>query len=79
MPDVMIVARRDVRRERAKRVERSFAADFELLVHVFFDEVHRDMTRPFDHYLAIVLPRDSRQLAERFKLRKLCLVVRVRD
>ena len=41
----VIVARRDVGRQRPKRVERRLVAAFELLVHVLFDELHRHVAR----------------------------------
>ena len=36
----VVVAGRDVGGERAERVERRFVAPFELLGHVFLDEMH---------------------------------------
>src|SRR5688500_20408732 len=72
----MIIARGDVRSEWAKRVERSFLTTLELLVHVLFDQVHRHMAGTFDHYLAIVLPGNLRQFAQRLQLCKLRFVVR---
>src|SRR5436190_6470048 len=57
----VIVAGRDVGGQRTQRVERSFVTGFELPIHVFFDQVHRDVTRAFDHHLTVVLPRDFGQ------------------
>ena len=41
----------------------ALAARLELLVHILADQVHRDVTRPFIHHLAAVLPGNARQLA----------------
>ncbi|CDN45754.1 Putative uncharacterized protein [Paenibacillus sp. P22] len=75
----MVVARRNVRRERTKRVEGSLVADRELTVHIFLDQMHRNMARTFDHDLHVMLPGNLGQLAERVQLRELRLVVGVRD
>jgi len=56
----VIVAGRNVGRQWAKRVERSFLTSLELLVHVLLDQVHGNMTRPFDHHLAVIIPGDFR-------------------
>src|SRR6266404_5183258 len=71
----MIVPRSNVSRERPERIKGRFVANLELFVHVLFDQVHGNVTRPLDHYLTIVLPGDLRQLAERIKFRKLCRIV----
>ena len=71
----VIVSRRDVGNERPERVERRFTAHLELLVHVFFDQVHRYVARPFDHGLHVVLPCDLREFAQRFKFAELRGVV----
>ena len=75
----VVVARRDVGRERPERIERRLAAFFELLVHVDLDLVHRHMAGAFDHDLAAFLPGDLRELAERFEFGELRAVVGVRD
>ena len=75
----VIVTRCDIRRERAERIEGGFSAPFELLFHVLFDEMHRHVTRSFVHHLDIVFPRDLCQLALRFQLGELRLVVCVGD
>ncbi|MCG3163192.1 MAG: hypothetical protein JMDDDDMK_04575 [Acidobacteria bacterium] len=75
----VIVAGRDVSSERAERVKRRFVARRKLLVHVLFDQMHRDVAGAFDHHLAIHLPGDLRQFAQRFKFGELGFVVRVCD
>ena len=75
----MIVARRDVGRERSQRIERRLLAVPQLQVHVLFDELHRDMARSFDHHLAVVAPGDVRKLAEGLQFGDLRLVVRIVD
>ena len=75
----MVVAWRDVSRERAQRVERRLVALGQLAVHVLLDQVHRHVARPFDHDLHVVFPRARREPAEFFQFAELRLVVRVRD
>src|SRR5580700_6668861 len=55
----VIVAGRDVGRERAERVERRLAAGGQLLVHVLLDLVHGHVARALDHHLAILPPGDA--------------------
>src|SRR5256712_3230459 len=74
----VVVARRDVGRERPERVEGRLVAHLELALHVLFDQMHGDVAGALDHDLAVVLPRDRRQLAERLELGELRLVVGVR-
>ena len=74
----VVVAGRDVGRQRPERVERRLGALLQLELHVFLDELHRHVAGAFDHHLAIVLPRLLRQFAERGQFRQLRLVVRVR-
>src|SRR5699024_6752772 len=59
----MVVARSNVCCERAKGVERGFMTELKLFLHVFFDELHRDMSRPFNHDLYIVLPSNFSKFA----------------
>ncbi len=75
----VVVARRDVGRERAQRIERRLAAFGELLVHVDLDLVHGDMPRALDHHLAALGPGDFGQLAQRLQLGELRAVVGVGD
>ena len=75
----VVVAGRDVRRQRAERVEGGLAALAQLLVHVELDLVHRHMAGAFDHHLAALYPGNLRQFAERLQFRKLRTVVGVGD
>ncbi len=79
----VIVAGRDVRNQRAERVERRFIADLELLVDVLFDQVHRNVSRSLDHHLDVMFPGDLRELAERLEFRELggivCIGLTSRD
>ena len=75
----VIVAGRDVGRERAERVERRFVAPLELFLHVLLDQVHGDVTRAFVHHLHVLGPRALGQLALRVKFRELRFIVRVSD
>ena len=73
----VVVARRDVRHQRAKHVERRIVAQLALLLDVHLDQVHRNMARALDHHLDVVLPRFQRQLAQRLQLGELGVVVGV--
>ncbi len=75
----VVVTGRDVGDERPERVERRFAAHFQLLVHVFLDLVHRHVARPFDHHLHILCPGAVGQLAQRVELGELGLVIGIGD
>ena len=53
----VVVAGGDVGHERAEHVERRLVADFDLLLDVHLDLVHRDVAGAFDHHLrAACLP-----------------------
>ncbi len=71
----VVITRRNVGRERPKRVERRATAMLELLVHIDLDLVHRHMTRPLDHHLTALCPGDLRQFAQRFQFGKLRFVI----
>ena len=73
----VVVAGRDVGRERPERVERRFAAPLELLVHVLLDHVHGDVAGAFVHHLHAVAPRALGQFALRVQFGELRFVVRV--
>src|SRR4030095_10674081 len=75
----VIVARCDVGRQRAERVERSLTTNLELLVHILLDQVHGNVSGSLDHRLTVHFPSDAGELAERVKLCKLCFVVGVGD
>ena len=75
----VVVAGRDVGRERAERVEGRLAADFELLFHVLLDLVHRHMAGALDHHLHVRLPGAVGELAERIEFGELRFVVGVGD
>src|SRR6185312_12096106 len=75
----VVVARCDIRREGPEGVERRLPTGRELLVHVLFDLVHRDVTRSLDHDLTVAMPGDLRELPERLELGELCGIVCIRD
>ncbi|CAE6853589.1 hypothetical protein R69658_07281 [Paraburkholderia aspalathi] len=75
----VVVARRDVGRQRSQRVERCFVTPFELQVHVLLDQLHRHVAGALDHGLNVVLPRDLRELAERLQFAELRFVVGIVD
>ena len=75
----MVIAGRNIGDEGPKRVERRFAAGFQLLFHVLLDLVHGHVARPFDHHLHVLLPGALREFAQRVQLCKLRFVVGVRD
>ena len=47
--------------------------------HVFFDHMHRDVTRAFIHHLHVLFPSALGQLALRVKFGELRFVIRVGD
>ena len=75
----VVVAGRDVGRQRPERVERRLAAFAQLLLHVDLDLVHRHVAGALDHHLAALVPGDLRQLAQRLQFRELRGVVGVGD
>ena len=62
----MVVARRDVGRQRPQRVERRFVAPLELFGHVLGNHMHRHVARTFAHHLHSARPSALRQFALRF-------------
>ena len=62
---------------RGPSVERRLLAPLQLLLHVFADEVHRDVPGPLVHDLHVVFPRNLRQLALRLELGELGFIVGV--
>ena len=52
----VIVAGGNIGGQRPQGVERRLTANGQLFFHVFFDQLHRDMARAFDHDLHVVLP-----------------------
>ncbi len=52
----MVVAGRDVGRQRPQGVEWRFAAHRELFFHILLDLVHRDVAGAFDHHLHVARP-----------------------
>ena len=75
----VVVAGGDVGHERAEHVERRPVADFDLLLDVHVDLVHRDVARTFDHDLRAVLPAALGELAQDVELGELGLVAGVGD
>src|ERR1700741_2641370 len=54
----VVVARSNVSGEWTAGGERRLVTSLQLLVHVLFDQMHRNMTRTLNHDLTIVLPRN---------------------
>ena len=52
----VVVSRCDVGDQRAQRVERRFVAEFVFFLDLFLDLIERNVARPFDHGLNVVLP-----------------------
>jgi hypothetical protein len=75
----VVVARRDIGRERSQRIKGSFLAVLELQLHVLLDELHRHVAGALDHDLHVVVPRDIGQFAQCFQLGELSFVVGVID
>ena len=62
----VVVSGSDVADQRSQRVERGPVAVFDLLVHIFTDFLHRNVSRPFDNDLYVVFPCDFSQFSEYF-------------
>ena len=75
----VVVPGRDVGGERAEGVERRFVAPLELLVHVFLDQVHRDVARAFVHHLHTFGPGALGEFALHLEFGELRLVVGIRN
>src|ERR1035441_3428088 len=75
----VVVAGRDVGRQRPKRIKWRLGAPFQLFLHVLFDEVHGNVARPFIHDLTTMFPRDLVEFALSFQHRKLRFIVRIRN
>ncbi len=63
----VVVARRNVRDQGSQSIERCFVAFFQFAGHVFADEVHGDVSGPFNHDLDVVFPGDSCEFAQGFE------------
>ena len=63
----MVIARRNVRHQRAQHIEGSTLADGLLYLHIRGNLIHGHMPRPFDHDLHILFPGARRQLTEHNK------------
>ena len=70
----VVVAGRDVRDQRPKRVERRFVAELFLFVHLLFDLVQRHVAGTLDHDLNVVLPRLLGQFTQSLKFGELGFV-----
>ena len=75
----VIIARRNVGCEWPQRIERRFAAFFQLLVHIHFDLVHRHMAGALNHHLTAARMGDLSELAKRFQLGKLRRIIGICD
>ena len=73
----VVVTGRDVGGERPERVERRFAAPFELLDHVLLDHVDGHVAGTFVHHLHALGPRAFGEFALRFEFAELCAVIRI--
>ena len=75
----VVVAGRDIGRQRAQGVKRRLAAFLELLFHIDLDLVHRHMAGAFDHDLDAVLPGELGQFAQGFEFGELGAIIGVGD
>jgi len=75
----VVVARSDVGDQRAKHIEGSTVANFDLLPDVDFDLVHRNVAWTFEHDLRAICLAASGQFAKHIKLRKLSGIRSVGD
>ena len=75
----VVIAWRDVGRQRPERIEGRLLAFLELFFHVHLDHMHRYVAGSFDHDLHVMLPGDLGQFAQRFQLGELAFVVGIGD
>ena len=75
----VIVARSDVGGEWPKSVEGSLVAPIDLLLHVFFDELHGNVAGAFVHDLTALGPGARGEFALDFKFGELGIVIGVGD
>ena len=73
----MVVARGDIRHDRAESVEGGLVAVVELTLHVLAYLVHRHVSRPLNEGLHILVPGTQHELAHRVKFGKLSSIVSV--
>lgn len=71
----VVIAWRDVGRQRPQRIEGRFAAFLQLLVHIDLDLVHRHMAGALDHHLAALVPRHFGKFAQCLQLGELRPVI----
>src|SRR5579864_2176518 len=75
----VVIAGRDVGDQWAERVEGRFVAQFDFLLDLLFDLIHRNVAGTFDHDLHIVLPGLFGKFTQSFKFGELGFVARVSD
>ena len=75
----VVVARSNIRSEWSKSVERSLMTPIELVAHVLWNLVQRDMARSFVHDLDVLGPRACGQETLSHEFGKLCFVVGIED
>ena len=73
----VVIARRDVRHQGAKNVERRIVAQPLFELHVRCNLVERHVPRPFHHDLDAALPRAVDECAEVHEFRNLCTIRRI--
>ena len=71
----VVVARRDVGRERSQRIEGRFLAGLQLFLHIDLDHVHGHVARAFDHNLDIVAPGNLGEFTQGVQLGELRFIV----
>ena len=75
----MVISGSDVCNQRAEGIERSIVTFFYLTFHVFFDFMHRYMSRPFNECLHILFPGTYYKLSHGVELGKLCFIISIVD
>ena len=71
----VIISRGDIRGQRSQGVKGRLVTPLQLLLHVFLNHMHGDMTRSLIHHLHSPLPRPLGQIPLCLELAKLCLIV----
>src|SRR5690606_8351566 len=75
----VVIARGNIRGQRAEGVEWGFVTALQLFVHVLFDQMHGHVARAFDHALNVMLPGDFGELSQGFQFAELGGIVGIGD
>ena len=75
----MVVSRGDIRCQRSQGVKGRLVTPLQLLLHVFLNHMHRNMTRSLIHHLHPTIPSPLGQIPLCLQLSKLGLIISIRQ